>query len=535
MIYGLSKMRPVGHHHIYKYAHATNSSDLKRIAPSETKAYINYEITEDGRHYFPLTNLRRPDNYCFASAKLKYFEDKLPLVETSNHLFSGSALEKIEIENTGFKQYSMATAIPGIQMKPATPVDYKLKFFNVGTLHATVQQSTIRPGSNIQIYAPKAHTMVSIFEAYGVTTFQSSPSTTMNIEIDCRNVKDASYFAYYSTQVDELTFPIDEDGNHTFGSGKPEVARIYTTFPKLEQGKNMFDRARLTKNYTLAILNDLPDWSNDTVSHLISLGIHRDHKYDKELNLALKLIDNNCETPIIIPEEQITSNKGWTLSLYFESAAATGNEIICDDFLNKLELDSIQLPNGYKRCEYLESTGTQYINTEYLMTDSTGIWNIAKLITDTDPVTVGCAQNSINIYPPRWSYWNNNSYYAWGSANNMSIKGNKSSFESSLNYLNDKKAILVTEPSTSYSYDLGSLTTFPTVPLYIFGRNNNGTLSNIWKGRIYRVKISEGSEVVRDYIPCLDGDGVPCMRDIIQGVDYRNNGSGNFLYKLVEQ
>ena len=61
----------------------------------------------------------------------------------------------------------------------------------------------------------------------------------------------------------------------------------------------------------------------------------------------------------------------------------------------------------------------------------------------------------------------------------------------------------------------------------------NYNANTYYTGYIYRAKISQGTEIVRDFVPCLDTDGKPCMRDVINGVDYYNQGTGaDFEYEL---
>ena len=54
--------------------------------------------------------------------------------------------------------------------------------------------------------------------------------------------------------------------------------------------------------------------------------------------------------------------------------------------------------------------------------------------------------------------------------------------------------------------------------------------------RIYRAQITEGAELVRDFIPCLNPEGEPCMYDIIQGKEYNNaipEKNEDFIYKVA--
>ena len=49
-------------------------------------------------------------------------------------------------------------------------------------------------------------------------------------------------------------------------------------------------------------------------------------------------------------------------------------------------------------------------------------------------------------------------------------------------------------------------------------------------GDIYYVKIYDGDNLVRDFVPCLDAEGVPCMYDLVGQKPYYNQGSGSFTW-----
>ena len=102
-------------------------------------------------------------------------------------------------------------------------------------------------------------------------------------------------------------------------------------------------------------------------------------------------------------------------------------------------------------------------------------------------------------------------------------------FEASLNWLNDKKSIITCPAFAQKVNTLSDLTFTPNQDIYIFGWNRQGSLFH-WKGRIYRAKISEGSEIVRDFVPAFDQIKLkPCMYDLINNVAYYNDGEGEFL------
>lgn len=363
----------------------------------------------------------------------------------------------------------------------------------------------------------------------------------INFEMDCSNVTHANNFAYSYAHFKDPSFPIDEDGVHTFGSGKSEVGRKWMTFPKLSSGSLMYTNAPHSKEYTLAFLNDLPDWSGDSAVHPLHFTCDKDLAGDVDVNLALKRVDKNFKNLAEL-SENIESDKGWTLTHYWVGNTCTENEKLYKDILDHIDLNT-QLPSGYIRCLYLENSNNAWINTNYVPTDTTGAQVIAKQITS----SYGCTLGAGNIFAaPTWNTratpisttTNNGSECKW---NNVEVGGwaytaDGSAYIGELNFLNSRKVLVrFRETDKVPTSSLPTLTVSSTRPLYMFARNNNGTTQNYWKGRIYRVKISEGTEIVRDFVPCLNPSGKPCMYDIINGVEYINQGTvEDFSYELYE-
>lgn len=82
----------------------------------------------------------------------------------------------------------------------------------------------------------------------------------------------------------------------------------------------------------------------------------------------------------------------------------------------------------------------------------------------------------------------------------------------------------------------------PGISLYLFNRNNDGTTNTnmpygqvVTESRCAYCKIYEGDKLIRDYRPCLDCNGAPCMYEEMQGKYYYNSGTGKFLYGLSEE
>lgn len=204
------------------------------------------------------------------------------------------------------------------------------------------------------------------------------------------------------------------------------------------------------------------------------------------------------------------------------------------------EVEQIILPDGFKRVEYLQDNGSQWIDTEYVPTNNTGLWVDAQQIIHSNGVPIGSGSDrnspADGIMSPRWLKSTGNTCgYAWMGWTSWGSIGDGNRFESTLNYLNDKKAILTLKDGRNdiYTGNLSDLNFTPVKSLFLFASNGAPNVTQ-WYGRIYEAKITEGTEVVKHFIPCLDHDGVPCMYDIlgtgtIEENTYYNQGTGKFL------
>lgn len=201
--------------------------------------------------------------------------------------------------------------------------------------------------------------------------------------------------------------------------------------------------------------------------------------------------------------------------------------------------------SGYVPIEYLESTGTQYIdtgvvgdiNTEYEITVKT------KVV----PSAVGTT--SYAIFGSRTSATENNIMSTYTvSADNFGIINDFGNYTvtrqiptiSATGILhrykltNSKSKRTITDLDTGWTNTVtttyyGSLTT-PT-NLYIGYAGSLAGLANVsnLRGNIYSCKIWNNDTLVRDFVPTLDGNGVPCMYDRVEQKYYYNAGTGDFI------
>ena len=211
------------------------------------------------------------------------------------------------------------------------------------------------------------------------------------------------------------------------------------------------------------------------------------------------------------------------------SGAFFGNAGSGDFFTNP---EKVNLPTGYRQVEYIESTGTQYINTNYTPTNTMGVYaELSSEDTNTDLIFFGSKGSSNNRF---WFGNNGNKYYTGWNTNSYegtaNIKERRNIIQ--MNYLNSRQAKVNDYVTIS---SLGTLASNST-PLTIFAGNNNGTVSYKSLIRLYKLKISNNDSIIHDYVPCVDElTGKAGLYDLITNTFLGNSGTGDFEYLELPQ
>lgn len=192
------------------------------------------------------------------------------------------------------------------------------------------------------------------------------------------------------------------------------------------------------------------------------------------------------------------------------------------------------LPAGYKRVEYLESTSTQYIDSGKKPDENTGV-EAVHWSSDAgyDHFYAGIGQKSKWFFPSilRSSAVGNTSYgYGWS---NWNGKGRSTVMVKStgrLNFYNNKRASLQNDTEATFDDVISAALPDFSSNILVFAANNNGVPSFFYHGKLYSLKISQGQNIARDFVPCLDSTGAPCMFDLVSRKPFYNEGTGDFLY-----
>lgn len=189
-------------------------------------------------------------------------------------------------------------------------------------------------------------------------------------------------------------------------------------------------------------------------------------------------------------------------------------------------LSNGDLPYGLTEVEYLESTGTQWIDTEYKPNSNTRVLAKFKMNETTAGFKWLFSARSQNVAGDGFGFGSD------GSGNITSDYNNRVS--DTVKLVTDTEYV-IDKNKNICKYNDSVLTNTPSTftcnyPLYIFHMDNSGTLPSgvIPKASCYYFKIYDNDTLVRDFVPVLDESNVPCMYDKVSKQCFYNKGTGTF-------
>ena len=187
----------------------------------------------------------------------------------------------------------------------------------------------------------------------------------------------------------------------------------------------------------------------------------------------------------------------------------------------------MSLPSGYTRLEYIESTGTQYIDTGFKPNNNT------RVVLDFEPTAA--YSSIVGIFGIR------DTQYA--TAANMFIFWNNGANTFRTDYFGTNKTMTVSTLLVRQTVDKDkNLTTIGSVSasntkstgrcsnnLYLFCTNDAGTAKYFAKLKLYSCQIYDNGTLIRDYIPCQTTSGVVGLWDNVNSKFYQNAKTGSFI------
>ena len=186
----------------------------------------------------------------------------------------------------------------------------------------------------------------------------------------------------------------------------------------------------------------------------------------------------------------------------------------------------MNLPSGYKRLEYIQSTGNQYVDSGFKPN------NNSRVVLDFEPTAAyssivgifGIRDTKSATAAKMFVFWNNgaNTFRTdyFGTQKTMTV----STLLARQTVDKDKNVTTIGSVSASNTASTGQCSN----NLYLFCTNNAGTANYFAKLKLYSCKIYDNGTLVRDFIPCQTTAGEIGLWDDVNSVFYGNAGTGTF-------
>lgn len=253
-------------------------------------------------------------------------------------------------------------------------------------------------------------------------------------------------------------------------------------------------------------------------------------------------VDNTevlCDKNIIIEEEMLNTSSV-ILNNVFPKAWDTDKDYVSNFYYppdySKCLIYDVQptlLPSEYQEVEYIESSGTQYINTGLKLTQNHSVEMAIQNLTNA----------SAKIFGSRTSATSNNFSVLTGLVGGtlslvtdfQNYSNNRLSVDIT-NNLNDKYTIKINNSKMIINDTEKAITTYSnfTTPsnAYIFSASGTYPAGYVNAStKLYYCKIWNGTTLIRDYVPCYrKSDNEPGLYDLVNNVFYTNAGSDSFTY-----
>ena len=182
----------------------------------------------------------------------------------------------------------------------------------------------------------------------------------------------------------------------------------------------------------------------------------------------------------------------------------------------------MSLPSGYKRLEYIKSSGTQYIDTGFQPNQDTRVVMDVQYIGtgSTSQWFFGCRGSRSTKYD--FCVYNSKTvFYDTYSSKNVTYN------VSDARHLIDKnKNVTSIDGSIVNTFSAATFSTGKN--LYLLGLNNAGSLTRPAPAKLYSCQIYDNGTMIRDYIPCQTVAGDIGLWDDVNSVFYGNAGKRTF-------
>lgn len=183
-----------------------------------------------------------------------------------------------------------------------------------------------------------------------------------------------------------------------------------------------------------------------------------------------------------------------------------------------------RLPNGYTELSYIQSSGTQYIDTGFAPNQD------SRVVMDIESVA---SHGDVPLFGSRVAY-KNTAFSMW--LRDASVQTDYNAVSSVLSlgstqvrFQIDKNKNVTTAAGVTVTQTATAFQSAYTA--YLFALNQAGTpnTSGMVSIRLYSCQLYDNGTLVRNFVPCTNSSGVAGLYDMANGTFYRSAGSAEFI------
>jgi len=195
--------------------------------------------------------------------------------------------------------------------------------------------------------------------------------------------------------------------------------------------------------------------------------------------------------------------------------------------IKKAYLNNNIVYKKYIKLDYIEATGTQYIDTGVTLGINRGVECEIAYDEFSNTSRWGASYGGTADTPRRFAFGTQDTAYYFicgGSTLSLgTVDNNKHTIKAFIN-----------NGTLTYSIDSITQTTSVTatacnLSFFLFARHTNQGVQHYVKCKIYSCKLYDNETLVRDFIPVLDSDNNVCLYDKISDKFFYNKGTGDFI------
>ena len=187
---------------------------------------------------------------------------------------------------------------------------------------------------------------------------------------------------------------------------------------------------------------------------------------------------------------------------------------------------AVALPDGYTQLEYIQSSGTQYIDTGYKPNSSTKLTATLQFVSSSsgNKFCFGArTSNSVGRFSLGYSFGSSGSWF-FGYNTTVPNVTSAVSPTGKTSVIIDKNVCTV----GGYSATASQSTFSCAQNLVLFADNEGGTIGQNGSIKLYDCSIYDNGVLIRNFIPARNSSGTLGLYDTVNGAFYTNAGSGTF-------